>query len=90
MLIKSFLGGDTERAASIGITFGLSQKYAAATSRSPCWPARRRSTGSVCGFPLVSERLDQRLNRRLAALLDMYGHADFVTDADQYNLSAQN
>jgi hypothetical protein len=38
-------------------------------------------------LPVVSGRIDERLNRRLAALLEMYGHADFVTDADRYNLN---
>jgi len=38
-------------------------------------------------LPVVSGRVDARLNRRLAELLELYGHADFVTDADRYKLS---
>ncbi|MEP1122616.1 MAG: hypothetical protein ABJH68_01835 [Ilumatobacter sp.] len=37
-------------------------------------------------LPVVAPRVDRRLNARIAALLDMYGHADFITDADQYRL----
>ena len=50
--------------------------------------ARRRSTTWVCVSRLVSGYVDARLNARLARLLEMYGHADFVTDADHYDLSA--
>jgi hypothetical protein len=39
-------------------------------------------------MPVVSRYVDNRLNARLAHLLDMYGHADFVTDADRYKVSA--
>jgi hypothetical protein len=86
VLIKSFLGGDTERAASIGITFNRAEKVAAGVA-----------AGSIAlktafyrlglRLPVVSSHVDARLNRRLAQLLDMYGHADFVTDADQYKLT---
>ncbi len=39
-------------------------------------------------LPVVSRYVDNRLNTRLARLLDMYGHANFVTDAERYNVSA--
>jgi hypothetical protein len=86
VLIKSFLNGDTERADSIGITFGRNEKAAAAvsvvvlTGKSVFYRVGLR-------LPVVGERIDQHLNARLARLLDMYGHADFVTDADHYKLS---
>ena len=86
VLIKSFLGGDTERAASIGITFGRSEKLAAGIAAGSV--ALKTSFYRIgLRLPAVSNRVDARLNRRLAELLDMYGHADFVTDADQYKLS---
>ena len=86
VLIKSFLGGDTQRAASIGITFGTSEKVAAGIAAGS---VAVKSTFYRLGLrlPAVSGRVDARLNRRLAELLDMYGHADFVTDADQYKLT---
>jgi ER-bound oxygenase mpaB/B'/Rubber oxygenase, catalytic domain len=87
VLIKSFLGGDTDRAAEIGITFDAKEKLAAAaalatiTAKTMCYRGGLR-------IPGVSDIVDRRLNARLAHLLDTYGHADFVTDADRYKLSA--
>ncbi len=85
VLIKSFLGGDTERAASIGITFSGPEKIAAGIAAGTI---ALKATGYRVGLrlPLVSDRVDIRLNRRIATLLDTYGHADFVTDADRYQL----
>ena len=86
VLIKSFLNGDAERAASIGITFGPKQKLAAALAVAVL--AGKTAFYRVgLRLPVLAERLDKRLNKRLAALLDMYGHADFVTDPDRYDLS---
>jgi hypothetical protein len=39
-------------------------------------------------MPVVSQYIDNRLNARLPRLLDMYGHANFVTDAERYKVSA--
>jgi hypothetical protein len=86
VLIKSFLGGDTERAASIGITFGPGEKVAAGVAAGSV-ALKTASYRVGLRLPLVSRRVDARLNRRLAELLDMYGHADFVTDADRYKLN---
>ncbi|WP_395155208.1 oxygenase MpaB family protein [Ilumatobacter sp.] len=86
VLIKSFLGGDTERAASIGITMGQSEKVAAGVAVGSL--AIKTAFYRVgLRLPVVSGRVDARLNRRLAELLELYGHADFVTDADRYKLS---
>lgn len=86
VLIKSFLGGDTERAASIGITFGTSEQVAAGVAAGTV--ALKTAFYRVgLRLPVVASRVDARLNRRLAELLDMYGHADFVTDADRYQLT---
>ncbi len=86
VLIKSFLGGDTERADSIGITFSSSEKAAAGVAAGSI--ALKTAFYRVgLRLPVASRHVDSRLNRRLAKLLDMYGHADFVTDADRYKLS---
>ncbi len=86
VLIKSFLGGDAERAASIGIEFGSKEKVAAAVA---LVAITAKTTFYRVGLrlPTVASRIDRRLNARIAALLDMYGHADFITDADQYSLN---
>jgi hypothetical protein len=86
VLIKSFLGGDTERAAAIGITFSRREKLAAGVAAGSL--ALKTAFYRVgLRLPVVASRVDARLNRRLAELLDMYGHADFVTDADRYKLN---
>ncbi len=87
VLIKSFLGGDVERAEAMGITFGLDQKIAAATAGAvvgatiACYRVGLR-------IPGVAGHVDRRLNARLAHLLELYGHADFVTDAAHYKIGA--
>jgi hypothetical protein len=86
VLIKSFLGGDTARAESIGIEFGPKDKVAAAAAVAVV-AAKTGFYRVGLRLPVVASHLDQHLNARLAGLLDMYGHADFVTDADQYKLS---
>ena len=86
VLIKSFLGGDAERAASIGITFDRSDKVAAGIAAATV-AAKTAYYRAGLRLPVVSGRVDAQLNRRLAELLDMYGHADFVTDADQYTVT---
>lgn len=83
VLIKSFLGGDAERAASIGITFSRAEKLAAGVAAATI-ALKTAFYRLGLRLPVVSGRVDARLNRRLAELLDMYGHADFVTDADLY------
>ena len=87
VLVKSFLSGDAERAESIGITFGRKEKAAAAAAMVVV------TTSSLfyrvgLRLPVVGDRIDERLNAKLARLLEMYGHADFVTDADKYKVNA--
>lgn len=86
VLIRSFLSGDAERAASIGITMSRGEKVAAGLAAGTI-AAKNGFYRLGLRLPVVAGRVDARLNRRLAELLDTYGHADFVTDADQYSLS---
>ncbi len=85
VLIKSFLAGDVVRAESMGIAFGPKEKAAAAIA-GVVVAANMAFYRFGLRIPGVSAFLDKRLNARLAHLLEMYGHADFVTDAAQYNL----
>jgi hypothetical protein len=87
VLINSFLSGDKERAESIGITFSRTEKLAAGLSAAVI-AAKTAFYNLGLRLPLVSGWIDRRLNARLAALLDIYGHADFVTDPDQYTLTS--
>ncbi len=86
VLIKSFLGGDAGRAASIGIEFGPRQKVAAGAAVAVL---TAKTLGYRIGLTLpgVSSVVDRHLNARIAHLLDTYGHADFVTDPGQYKIA---
>jgi hypothetical protein len=87
VLINSFLSGDVERAASLGITFGRRDKLAAGAAVAVVMAkAAFYNVGLRVPVPAVSRWVDERLNARLAALLERYGHADFVTDAARYTL----
>jgi hypothetical protein len=85
VLVRSFLGGDSERAASIGIDFDRRHKVAAAFAALVVFG---NSTFYKVGLrlPVVSGSIDRRLNAKLAHLLDSYGHADFVTDPEKYQV----
>ncbi len=86
VLINSFLGGDSERAESMGIGFGARDKAAAGAAGAVVF-AKSAFYNLGLRVPVASGWFDTRLNARLAQLLDMYGHADFVTDADKYKLT---
>ena len=83
ILIRQFMGGDTDRSDEMGIEFGLDKQIAAGL-------AALVVGSSIAGYrlglrlPLVSGHVDAHLNSRLAKLLDSYGHADFVTDAAEW------
>ena len=85
VLISSFLGGDAGRAASMGIDFGLAHKVAAAVAAAVV-AAKTGLYRVGLRLPVLAPLVDRRLDARLAHLLDSYGHADFVTDADRYAL----
>ncbi len=87
VLVSSFLGGDVARAAEMGIAFRRRHKVAAATAAASI---ATTTAAYRIGLrtPLVSGLVDARLNRRIAALLERYGHADFVTDPSRYRIAA--
>lgn len=89
VLINSFLSGDKARAESIGITFGRRDKVAAGAAMAVVMTkGAAYNLGLRVPVPAVQQWVDARLNARLAHLLDMYGHADFVTDPGRYNIDA--
>jgi hypothetical protein len=89
VLINNCLRGDADRAASIGITFGRRDKVAAGLAMAVVMGKTAfYNLGLRVPVRAVSDRVDERLNVRLAQLLDLYGHADFVTDPDKYHLDA--
>jgi hypothetical protein len=86
VLIKSFLGGDAERAAGMGITFGPKEKAAAGVAAATI-AAQTAYFRLGLQVPVVRGLVDRQLDARLAHLLDSYGHADFVTDPHRYHVA---
>lgn len=87
VLIKSFLGGDVERAAQLGISFGTNEKVAAGVAASAI-AARTAYYRLGLQVPVLGGVVDRQLDARLAHLLDSYGHADFVTEPHRYKVAA--
>jgi hypothetical protein len=85
-LIRNFCNGKAARAEAMGIRYGLEDKLAAAVTIGVILVT---SSFYHIGMriPGLSGLLDQHLINRIAALLDSYGHADFITDASQYKLA---
>lgn len=84
-LIRNFCEGKPERAAAMGIHYGAQDKLATAVALATLLSSSNLYTVGM-KVPGLADVLDRRLTRRLARLLESYGHADFVTDASQYKL----
>lgn len=84
--IRNFCNGEPERAKMMGVEMSLSNKIAM-----PIAAGFIFSRLSIYQFALKIPGLkgiaDRRILKKLAQLLDSYGHADFVTDAEQYKSS---
>ena len=85
VLIKSFMGGDAAKAAAIGIESDRKEKVAATVAVGVIAVNTAFYTLGL-RLPLAARFVDARLNSKIAHLLDTYGHADFITDADKYHL----
>lgn len=85
--IRSFCEGKAARAQELGIHYGLEDKLATAVALVVIMGT---SNFYKLGMRIPGLRavLDRQLVKRVAALLDTYGHADFITDASQYKLAA--
>lgn len=85
-LIQHFCNGKAARAREMGISYGFEDKLAAAVT---IMVIVLSSSYYHIGMriPGLKTVLDRQLINRIAALLDSYGHADFITDANQYKLA---
>jgi hypothetical protein len=85
-LIRNFCDGKTARAEKMGISYRFDDKLATAATISVIL--------ATSGFYTIGMRvpglrvlLDKQLVNKLASLLDSYGHADFITDVNQYKMA---
>lgn len=88
-LIQNFCDGKVSRAEDIGIHYRIEDKLAtAATILVILASSNFYSLGMR--IPGVRALLDKQLVNKIAALLDSYGHADFITDVNEYKLTGVN
>jgi hypothetical protein len=85
-LIRHFCNGKVARAREMGIHYTFEDKLAAAVTILVIL-ASSNFYHIGMRIPGLSTLLDKQLIRRIAGLLDSYGHADFITDAAQYKLA---
>jgi hypothetical protein len=85
--VKSFMGGDKAKAASIGVKLTSGDVALAAIAGLFIY-SRMRLYALAAYIPGVRGIADRRLIAKLKAQLVSYGHAEFTTDAAQYRPSA--
>lgn len=86
-LIQNFCDGKTSRAESIGIHYRTQDKLATAVTILAILASTHFYTVGM-RVPGLRTLLDKKLINKIAGLLDSYGHADFITDANEYKLTS--
>jgi len=85
-LIQNFCEGKVERAEKMGVSYRLEDKLATAVAILVLLTSSNFHKLGMA-IPGVRTLVDTRLINKLAALLESYGHADFITDAKQYKMA---
>jgi hypothetical protein len=85
--IRNFCQNKVARAEELGVSYSAEQKLATVVSILVLLASSNFYTLGM-RIPGVRQVLDRRLVGKLKVLLDSYGHADYITDAEQYALSA--
>lgn len=85
-LIQNFCEGKTARAEKLGVNYGVPDKLATAVAIAVLLTSSNAYTFGM-RIPGLRSLVDRHLINKLAALLDSYGHADFITDARQYKMA---
>lgn len=83
VLVKHFLGGDSQIAREIGVPVGPLD-YAVAMVLFPYISAKMALYRFALSVPGLRGLADRRLTARIRRLLKRYGHAEFTTDAEAY------
>lgn len=85
-LIQNFCEGKVARAEKLGVSYRFEDKLAARVAILVLLASSTFYKISM-SIPGLRTLVDKRLTNKLAALLESYGHADFVTDAKQYKMA---
>jgi hypothetical protein len=87
-LIQNFCERKPERAKKMGIDYGLNDRLASAAAIMTLLASSNYYAMGM-RIPMLRDFLDKQLVKKLASLLESYGHADFITDASHYKLLAR-
>lgn len=85
--IRNFCQGSAARAKELGVDYSLGEKLATGVAIMVLLASSSFYTVGM-HIPGLRTRLDRQLVNKLAGLLESYGHADFITDAQQYKLAS--
>mgnify|MGYP003669301229 CR=1 FL=1 len=85
-LIQNFCEGKPARAEKLGVHYRLQDKLATAVAIAVLLTSSNAYAFGM-RIPGLRSLVDRHLVNKLAALLDSYGHADFITDARQYKMA---
>jgi ER-bound oxygenase mpaB/B'/Rubber oxygenase, catalytic domain len=83
VLVKHFLGGDSEKAREIGVSVGPLD-YIVAMVLFPYISAKMTLYRFALSVPGLRGLADRRLTARIRKLLKRYGHAEFTTNVEAY------
>ncbi|MEO9600402.1 oxygenase MpaB family protein [Parasphingorhabdus sp.] len=84
--IRHFLQGDTKRSKEIGVDYTLGDRLLALASVGRIY-VPLQFYKLLAKIPYIREAADRRLIGKLNRLLERYGHAEFVTDGNNYRES---
>jgi hypothetical protein len=83
--IQNFCDGKSKRAQEMGISYRFQDKLATGVTILVILVSTNFYKFGT-RIPLLKNLLDRQLVNKLSALLESYGHADFITDASEYKL----
>jgi hypothetical protein len=83
--IQNFCDGKSKRAQEMGISYRFQDKLATGVTILVILVSTNFYKFGT-RIPLFKNLLDKQLVNKLSALLESYGHADFITDASEYKL----
>jgi hypothetical protein len=75
--------GDKQKAADVGVRLGLSD-YLGAVAAGVLIAVRMKAYSIAARIPILRDKADRSLVRKLSRQLASYGHAEFTTSADKY------
>lgn len=82
-LVRNFLDGDRAKATAMGIEYTARDRWIALATGLFLFP-RMKLYDLAARLPVLRDMTDRRLTAKLERRLHSYGHADFVSDGENY------